>query len=198
MAGVGKVYGKVKPPQVFVDAVSKVMREWQAIKIAVDNMFGGPLSKEKAQWMEEVTVDFMCNNIDVQSWELEDYLCVLMDQEFHTSVEDASLPMIAKKICELYADYQSGNIQKIQDFISKSRSPVPSVQVQCVEEDEKEEVNGLEVVEEEESDSEGIQEDLEQLKLNEQTSPKKEPIASVPDDGSWEVVKRSRRKSKNS
>lgn len=62
MAGVGKVYGKVKPPQVFVDAVSKVMREWQAIKIAVDNMFGGPLSKEKAQWMEEVTVDFMCNN----------------------------------------------------------------------------------------------------------------------------------------
>lgn len=44
-------------------------------------------------------------------------------------------------------------------------------------------MNGLEVVEEEESDSEGIQEDLEQLKLNEQTSPKKEPIAPVPDDG---------------
>ena len=62
MAGVSKVYGKIKPPQLFVDAVSKVMKEWQAFKIAVDNMFGGPLSKEKARWMEEVTVDFMCNN----------------------------------------------------------------------------------------------------------------------------------------
>ena len=39
------------------------------------------------------------------------------------------------------------------------------------------------MVEEEESDSEGIQQDLEQLKLNEQTSPKKEAIAPVADDG---------------
>lgn len=42
--------------------------------------------------------------VDVQSWELEDYLCVLMDQEFHTSVEDASLPMVPNHSISLF-DY---------------------------------------------------------------------------------------------
>ena len=54
--------GKVKVPQIFMDGVSKVLKEWQALEIAVDNMFGGPLSREKALWMKEVTVDFMFNN----------------------------------------------------------------------------------------------------------------------------------------
>lgn len=74
-------------------------------------------------------------------------------------------------------------------------------------------MNGLEVVEEESSDSEEIKENLEQLHLKEQTSPikeEKEPV--VVDDGKlhmqynftinrykgWEVVKRNRRKSNNS
>lgn len=48
--------------QLFNQAVSTVMKDWQALNIAVDNMFGGPLSREKASWLEEVTVDFMYNN----------------------------------------------------------------------------------------------------------------------------------------
>ena len=51
----------------FNQAVSAVLREWQALRIAVDNMFGGPMSKEKALWMEDVTVHFICNNGEYQS-----------------------------------------------------------------------------------------------------------------------------------
>lgn len=47
---------------VFRQAVSTVLREWQALRIAVDNMFGGPMSKEKALWLEGVTADFVYNN----------------------------------------------------------------------------------------------------------------------------------------
>ena len=57
MAGVGGGHLRL-----FSQAVSKVLKEWQALKIAVDNAFGGPSSREKALWLEEVTVDFMCNN----------------------------------------------------------------------------------------------------------------------------------------
>lgn len=46
----------------FYQAVSRVMREWHALNICVDNLFGGPKSKEKALWLEEVTVDFMSRN----------------------------------------------------------------------------------------------------------------------------------------
>ena len=49
----------------FYEAVSAVFREWQALRIAVDNMFGGPMSNEKALWLEEVTADFVSNNGEV-------------------------------------------------------------------------------------------------------------------------------------
>jgi hypothetical protein len=55
MAGMGGT-------QVFSQAVGAVMKEWPALKIAVDNNFGGPMSRQKATWLEQVTVDFMCNN----------------------------------------------------------------------------------------------------------------------------------------
>ncbi len=50
------------PGPIFYEAVRSIFREWQALRIAVDNMFGGPMSKEKALWLEEVTADFVCNN----------------------------------------------------------------------------------------------------------------------------------------
>ena len=46
----------------FHQAVSSVFKEWQALRIAVDNMFGGPMSKEKGLWLEEITADFVSNN----------------------------------------------------------------------------------------------------------------------------------------
>lgn len=46
----------------FHHAVSSVFKEWQALRIAVDNMFGGPMSQEKAVWLEEVTAAFVINN----------------------------------------------------------------------------------------------------------------------------------------
>ena len=48
---------KIKVTRIFVDAVSKVLKEWQALEIALYNTFGGPLSREKALWMKEVTFD---------------------------------------------------------------------------------------------------------------------------------------------
>ena len=33
---------------------------------------------------------------DIQHWELEDYLATIMDQEFHTTVDDASLPCVSR------------------------------------------------------------------------------------------------------
>lgn len=99
----------------FAEAVSCVFREWQALRIIVDNMFGGPHTKEKAQWLEEVTTGFVSSNgasnnyerdtnnfnsridttiADLQHWELEDYLATVMDQEFRTTIDDASLPCV--------------------------------------------------------------------------------------------------------
>lgn len=43
-------------------AVAKMIREWHVIQVAVDNDFGGPQTKEKAQWLEEVTSQYLTDN----------------------------------------------------------------------------------------------------------------------------------------
>ena len=47
---------------VFREAVSVVFGEWRALQLAVEQQFGGPDSREKAQWLEAVTVDFLRDN----------------------------------------------------------------------------------------------------------------------------------------
>ena len=46
----------------FAEAVSCVFKEWQALRIIVDNLFGGPHTVEKAKWLEEVTAGFVSSN----------------------------------------------------------------------------------------------------------------------------------------
>ncbi len=44
----------------FFQAIERVFKGWPALVMAVDNCFGGPNSVEKAEWMIEVTGEFMC------------------------------------------------------------------------------------------------------------------------------------------
>ncbi len=43
----------------FREAVSCVFSQWPALQIAVENSFGGGVTKEKARWLAEVTADFL-------------------------------------------------------------------------------------------------------------------------------------------
>lgn len=48
----------------FEQIVARVMADWSALQIAVDNSLGGELSKEKARWLVEVTSDFITKTDD--------------------------------------------------------------------------------------------------------------------------------------
>ena len=43
----------------FQQAVSAVISDWPALKIAVENSFGGVQSREKGEWLIEVMADFI-------------------------------------------------------------------------------------------------------------------------------------------
>jgi hypothetical protein len=43
----------------FKEALSCVLSQWPALQIAVENSFGGPVTKEKARWLAEVTSEFI-------------------------------------------------------------------------------------------------------------------------------------------
>ena len=106
--------------KLFFRAVSSVLQGWQALRIAVDAGFGGSWGKEKASWLEEVTAQFLCENGErdvllfelvatserftysstenVESWEVEERLALLMNQEFDTIIEDGSLTEVRTQL----------------------------------------------------------------------------------------------------
>lgn len=45
--------------QLFEKAVSCALSQWPALQIAVENSFGGLVTKEKARWLAEVTTEFI-------------------------------------------------------------------------------------------------------------------------------------------
>lgn len=100
----------------FKDGVAKIMDNWGGLGLAVEHQFGGPDSEEKHEWLKEVTADFMLDNgilslmssynmngdiviDDVDKEELEEYISVLMDQEFNTILEDGSTVKVFNSIC---------------------------------------------------------------------------------------------------
>ncbi len=46
----------------YLQAVESVFKGWPALVMAVDNCFGGPNSVEKAEWMIEVTGEYVLDN----------------------------------------------------------------------------------------------------------------------------------------
>ena len=52
---------------------------------------GGPQSKEKAEWMEEVTENWFHENRDIQAFEVEEFLGEILETEFQLQIDDGSL-----------------------------------------------------------------------------------------------------------
>ena len=48
--------------KLFPKCVSCILRTWSALELAVEHELGGPHTKEKASWMEEVMVQFFSEN----------------------------------------------------------------------------------------------------------------------------------------
>ncbi len=45
----------------FFQAIERVFKRWPALVMVVDNCFGGANSVEKAEWMIQVTGEYMCD-----------------------------------------------------------------------------------------------------------------------------------------
>lgn len=46
----------------FRNGVSRIMENWRGLTLAVEQQFGGADSKEKYEWLKDVTADFMLEN----------------------------------------------------------------------------------------------------------------------------------------
>ncbi|XP_053705652.1 pre-rRNA-processing protein TSR2 homolog [Synchiropus splendidus] len=107
--------------ELFTDGVRVVLNSWPVLQIAVDNGFGGVYGQQKADWLVDVVQQYFHDNADLQSFEVEDFVAQLMDQEFDTVVDDGSLPQVSQQLMQMFSKYQQGALQELAQSIQTLR-----------------------------------------------------------------------------
>uniref|UniRef100_A0A3Q3E6E4 Pre-rRNA-processing protein TSR2 homolog n=1 Tax=Hippocampus comes TaxID=109280 RepID=A0A3Q3E6E4_HIPCM len=103
--------------ELFADAVRATLSAWPALQIAVDNGFGGAYGQQKADWLADVVQQYFHDNPDLAQDEVEDFIGALMDQEFHTLVDDGSLPQMCVQLMRMFSQWQQGALQQLSHSI---------------------------------------------------------------------------------
>ena len=141
----------------FARGVIACLAIWPALKVAVDQRWGGPDSSQKRTWLAGVIVDAFEEQDpvpDVPYVELT--LLQVMEDEFDTVLEDGSAEDVAKNIVDLWKAAQEGNVEAITTLEARAdRLKGKSVQV--------EEVAGDNSDWEDESDEDMSEEDEEEV-----------------------------------
>ncbi|CAL8279045.1 unnamed protein product [Boreogadus saida] len=132
--------------EVFMNAVRVLLSTWPVLQIAVDNGFGGAFGQQKAEWMIDVVGKYFYENSDLVPSEVEDYISVLLDQEFNTEVDDGSLAQLSQQMCSMFSQCQQGATEKVQQTLAslaeknsgraKVSVPAPSDEEESEEETE--------------------------------------------------------------
>lgn len=88
---------------------------WPALRIAIQNGWGGPDSTQKRTWMASIIVDtFEEQPMPPDAEYIEELLLQIMDDEFETVVEDESTESVAKDITKLWEDIHLGDLAGLQ------------------------------------------------------------------------------------
>ncbi|KAI0695739.1 Pre-rRNA-processing protein TSR2-domain-containing protein, partial [Cytidiella melzeri] len=166
------------PPPVsilFARGVIARLATWSALRMAVDQGWGGPDSAAKRTWLASVIVDaFEEEDPEPDVGYVELTLLQVMEDEFETVLEDGSAEPVAQDIVRLWEQVQSGSDIRVREFEGQAErtmgTTVPAQEV-VGDESEWEEASG------EESDGEDS-DDAPML-----VEPGTKPEAEVDEDG---------------
>ena len=88
---------------------------WPALKVAVENHWGGPTSADKRDWFAGAVSDLFTERPDTDQLDLESVLLQVMQDEFDVNVEDESEVAVASGIMKLRSQVQEGDVRGVQE-----------------------------------------------------------------------------------
>lgn len=104
-----------KQQATFELGVTISIHDWDALKTAVDNQWGGPDSSEKRDWISSVIIDLFANERAIDIAVIEETLLYAMADEFDTHVEDDSALITAKRVFDLYKECEKKEYGHIKE-----------------------------------------------------------------------------------
>ncbi|KAF9131962.1 hypothetical protein BGX30_012895 [Mortierella sp. GBA39] len=180
------------PNQVaFREGVEYLFHSWTALKLAVDGEWGGHDSAAKRDWFVDTIVDYFGEQgTKVDTFDLEDILLQIMNDEFSIMLEDKSEQHISKVLEQLFLDCTHGRydlVQTLKQDSQKISGAFTSSKAQKGDDDDSSD-------DDDEEEGEGG-EDMD-VEMGEAPEPvkkeKAEPI--IDEDGFETVVKKGRRR----
>ncbi|KAI9364531.1 Pre-rRNA-processing protein TSR2-domain-containing protein [Pilaira anomala] len=164
----------------FEEGVSYIFHNWTALKLAVEQDWGGVESVEKREWFIDTVVDYFDKHgkkLDVD--DIEVILSQIMTDEFNVTLEDDSPYLVAKHLFLLYSQCVSGNFEELERLRERSKIQNSFIASSCVK-------GGDDSDEEDEEDEEEVNTN------NQKPEDKDEDMEEEPtvDADGWEIVRR--------
>ncbi|KAF9933243.1 hypothetical protein FBU30_006011 [Linnemannia zychae] len=180
------------PNQVaFREGVQYLFHSWTALKLAVDGEWGGHDTAEKRDWFIDTIVDYFGQHgKNIDTFDLEDILLQILNDEFSIMLEDKSEQHIAMVLEQLYQDCTHGKydlVQTLKQDSQKVSGAFSASKAQKGDDDDSSDDDG----EEGEEGGEGAM-DVDNETQEPVKKEKPEPI--IDEDGFETVVRKGRRR----
>lgn len=94
--------------------VSMIVYRWETLQTAVDNLWGGPNSADKRDWITGIIVDSFKENEEIDIIYIHELLFNAMQDEFGVMVEDESTVVVGQRVVEAYKECLAGNFENIK------------------------------------------------------------------------------------
>ncbi|KAI8088607.1 Pre-rRNA-processing protein TSR2-domain-containing protein [Thamnidium elegans] len=166
----------------FEEGVSYIFHNWTALKLAVEQDWGGVESAEKREWMIDLIVghfDKRGSQLDID--EIEDILSQIMTDEFNATLEDDSPYLVAKHLVLLYGQCVKGDFSEVERLREKAKLQNSFTASSCVKQgdDSDDDEEGDDVVDDNNQQPEDKDDDMDEV-----------PEEPTVDADGWEIVRR--------
>uniref|UniRef100_A0A1I7Z7K0 Pre-rRNA-processing protein TSR2 homolog n=2 Tax=Steinernema glaseri TaxID=37863 RepID=A0A1I7Z7K0_9BILA len=101
------------------DVVRRVYGTWTGYVLALKMNAGGSQTKEKDQWLQEVTCEYLTSTPDLMADELADWIDNILDTEFDLILDDGSTDSVADLLVKCSGFIRAGDADSLQKCIER-------------------------------------------------------------------------------
>jgi pre-rRNA-processing protein TSR2 len=179
--------------QKFDLAITLLLNTWPSLTLAVQSSWGGPNSSDKRDWLCGAISEIFTTRPETDSYDVEDILIQVMNDEFDVAVDDGSAAAVADQIMAAKAKIDDGDYEEVDRMWAEYKEKVERRgdqqenifrQVDTKDEDQE--------TDEEEDDDDSEDDEMSEAPALVARPPKEKVEPEVDEDGFTKVVGKKR------
>ncbi len=122
--------------------IRSIFSRWTALQLAVSHSMGGPESEAKYEAFIQAFGEYLTRNlrpslaISAQESDIQEYLDEILDEEFHTVLDDGSSSELAQLFLRYIHLILQGKLTEVQEELQIQQSNPPPIQMSIRQEND--------------------------------------------------------------